>query len=98
VKNRMLQWKRPNEKWKEPNTVTERNGHKERIKRDAEIKLNAERKETRYKDRKKECRDLNQMLRGKKPDAEIEKGMRRFEPNAEKKENRHRDRKRNADI
>jgi hypothetical protein len=53
VKNRMLQWKRPNEKWKEPNTVTERNGHKERIKRDAEIKQNAERKEPRYRDRKR---------------------------------------------
>ncbi len=33
----MLQWKRPNEKWKEPNAVTERSGHKERRNRNAEI-------------------------------------------------------------
>jgi hypothetical protein len=46
---------------------------------------NAERKETKYKDRKKKCRDLNQMQREKKP-------------NAEREENKYRDRKRNAEI
>jgi hypothetical protein len=34
----------------------------------------AERNETRYKDRKKECRNLNQIQRGKKQDTGIGKG------------------------
>jgi hypothetical protein len=38
------------------------------------------------------------MQRGKNPDTEIGKGMKRFERNAEKKETRYRDRKRKTEI
>jgi hypothetical protein len=62
------------------------------------FKANAEWKETRYRDRKRKYKDLNQMQRGKYPDTEIGKGMQRFEPNAERRHLNHMQRGKKPDT